>query len=234
MVAPNYRLLPESSGADILEDLADFWAWTQNSLPEFLASASPVPLTVDLTHILITGESAGGYMAIQSALTLPKGFIKALMLQYPNTQRNVPSGRTTIMTMPVPPSEFVDQHLASVKPGTIVSSAEPPERLDLMFAILTHARNEFLGKEKRFNLIEAIEDVSSFPSMWLMHGTEDEVVPVERSERFVEKLRRVHPGTKVRLTLRPGGHGFDTEMVSEREGWLREGLEWIEGEWFGE
>lgn len=34
LIAPDYRLLPEANGVDILSDLEDFWQWLHNSLPD--------------------------------------------------------------------------------------------------------------------------------------------------------------------------------------------------------
>ncbi|KAF2195779.1 hypothetical protein K469DRAFT_699407 [Zopfia rhizophila CBS 207.26] len=80
---PNYLLLAEHSDDDILEDLVDFWRWFKTNLTSFVNSKSPVPITLDFDRLVVPGESAGGYMAVQSALTTPKGLIKAMLLQYP-------------------------------------------------------------------------------------------------------------------------------------------------------
>lgn len=65
LISPDYRLLPEARGKDILEDIRDLFVWLQSSLPRILASRN---LTVDLTSVLTVGESAGGYLAVQAAL----------------------------------------------------------------------------------------------------------------------------------------------------------------------
>jgi pimeloyl-ACP methyl ester carboxylesterase len=57
----------------------------------------------------------------------------------------------------------------------------------------------------------------------ILHGLQDAVVPVEQSEKFVEKAREVMKGKpggdKIVLTLREGDHGFDVEAPLEEE-WL--------------
>lgn len=58
IVSPDYRLLPESKGVDILEDLDDFWNWVQTDLPGVIAARS-TGLEVDLERIVVTGDSAG-------------------------------------------------------------------------------------------------------------------------------------------------------------------------------
>ena len=69
LVLPDYRLLPTATGLDILEDLRDFYTWLFK--PGNLQSHLPDGVTADLDHILVGGESAGGYLALQSALQSP-------------------------------------------------------------------------------------------------------------------------------------------------------------------
>lgn len=60
IVSPNYRLLPEATGDDILQDINDFWNWLhEGGLSECLKMAGYVDLTVELSQILLLGESAG-------------------------------------------------------------------------------------------------------------------------------------------------------------------------------
>jgi acetyl esterase/lipase len=60
VVAGDYRLLPESTGADICEDLQDFWSWVRNGLQGFLDKVRP-GLEADLSKIIVHGGSAGTY-----------------------------------------------------------------------------------------------------------------------------------------------------------------------------
>lgn len=82
LVVPDYHLLPEASSLDILTDVADFWAWTQRDLPIELARLAP-GYAVDLTRLGVVGESAGGYLSVQSALLHPEVGIKAVIASYP-------------------------------------------------------------------------------------------------------------------------------------------------------
>ena len=236
IVSPNYRLLPESKGSDILDDISDFWVWVQQSLLSFVASRSTVPLTVDFNHILVCGESAGGQLALLSAFMLPEGFINAVLAQYPITDRRTEIARAKktkmIFGMPVPEEDFVDKFVARIRPGAVVSGAAPPARLDLMFTMAVYGKLcDFLGHEPKFYPIEAIETAAHFPSMWLLHGRDDEIIPVESSVAFVEKVRELFPDTKVKLTVEDGNHGFDGEKSVDKDPWLKEGVEWLVKEW---
>ncbi|KAL4977325.1 Alpha/Beta hydrolase protein [Aspergillus desertorum] len=65
IVTPDYRLLPESNGSDILSDVAHFWEWMQ-SLPQCMEQrALPRP---DINNVLCCGESSGGFISVYCAL----------------------------------------------------------------------------------------------------------------------------------------------------------------------
>lgn len=60
IVMPDYRLLPEAKGVDILEDLADFWNWVRADLATFVSTNSTnIGSEADLSKILVLGDSAG-------------------------------------------------------------------------------------------------------------------------------------------------------------------------------
>jgi acetyl esterase/lipase len=77
----NYRFVRESSGADILEDVKDFWTWVDRHLVGFAYSVAP-RVEVDLDKLLVSGDSSGGWCALRSVFELPVRKLKALLLQY--------------------------------------------------------------------------------------------------------------------------------------------------------
>jgi len=82
VVSPDYRLLPSKSGvADVLEDLKDFWQWTRANLSNAIECQYPGTL-IDLSRLLLTGNSAGGYCAIQLALSHPND-VSTTAVAYP-------------------------------------------------------------------------------------------------------------------------------------------------------
>lgn len=58
IVSPNYRLLPEATGKDIVEDLSNFYGWMKTSLPKEVSKMSS-GVEANLSNILVAGESAG-------------------------------------------------------------------------------------------------------------------------------------------------------------------------------
>ncbi|KAH8659904.1 Alpha/Beta hydrolase protein [Xylariales sp. PMI_506] len=68
IVTPDYRLMPEASGSEILSDLEHFWRWLQKGFPQYMKQENlPQP---DLTNILCCGESSGGFISVYCALHL--------------------------------------------------------------------------------------------------------------------------------------------------------------------
>ncbi|MCJ1251764.1 hypothetical protein MMC30_009002 [Trapelia coarctata] len=238
IVSADYRLLPEATGQDILTDIADLWTWIHNDLRPYLSTVSPSPtLEADLSRILVAGDSAGAYLAIQSAITQPAGSIKTLVGLYPQLDMRSAFYTTkyekSIFGMPMLPTDLVDKHIAATEPGTVVTSAIPPSRIDLACAMVQNGRMlEFLGDDRVLFPVEMVKEVESMPPTLILHGRDDSAVPVEGSERFVEAFKGKHPETPVWLNVQPGDHGFDGEATLETE-WLREDVAFVVEHWLG-
>jgi acetyl esterase/lipase len=232
-VLPNYRLTPEHSGAEILEDLSDFWTWflAERGLDSFLASQN-IQVDLDYDRVLVSGDSAGGYMAIQSGLTRPKGEIKAVLAQYPMT--DCARWRTGLGGEEAGPESIIDEHMARVEAGSVVSCAVPPARFELNLALGAHGRyNDYFGTGKRLWPVTAVEEAEYLPPICIIHGEQDVAVAAEDSRVFAKKVREVLPGVEVRLEIRDDdrNHGFDIDMKEDEEEWLKESLKWVEEKW---
>lgn len=60
MISPDYRLLPEVTGSDIMEDMSTFWSWLQSgTVDTLLQEHNHDGLKADLSRMLLVGESAG-------------------------------------------------------------------------------------------------------------------------------------------------------------------------------
>ena len=236
IVSADYRFLPESSADDILQDLAGFWSWFHKDLESYLNKESPA-CKADLDRILVVGDSAGGYLATQSNLQQPAGIIKAMILMYPMIDLKSDFyekkyDKPILGHGPVS-NAVVDEHMKSVQPGSIVSSANPPARLELAIAIVQNGRFlEFFGREPHLFPLERLSQAKSMPPTFIFHGSEDSAVPVEGSKKFVEALSKIHPETEVILKTPPGDHGVDVAVTVETE-WMKEGLALITQRWLG-
>lgn len=67
--------------ADVLDDLEGFWQWMRSSLSQALERHTPGH-SIDLSCLLLTGNSAGGYAVMQLALSHPNN-ISAIAVAYP-------------------------------------------------------------------------------------------------------------------------------------------------------
>ena len=59
LIRPNYRKLPESTGLEILENLAGFWKWFHGGLQTAVKSTTASAVQVDRSRTLLIGHSAG-------------------------------------------------------------------------------------------------------------------------------------------------------------------------------
>lgn len=224
IVSANYRLLPESNVSDILEDVEDLWTWVHLSLPSFLNTISGGAVACDPTQILTTGESAGGYLAVQLALNHPKE-VRTFFAQYPMLDMKsrwfTESFEKSIFGAPQLPKTIIQDHLTKIRAqeaapgnGKIVVSADPRfERGPLMFCMIQHGlfKDYFDVNERRLFPIDRIEDGDKLPPAGglIWHGEQDSVVPVEGSILFSNIVNKHNPDANLKLIVRPGDHGFD-------------------------
>ncbi|PYI16617.1 alpha/beta-hydrolase [Aspergillus violaceofuscus CBS 115571] len=243
IVSPNYRLLPEASGQDILDDMEDFWRWLHSDqFMQSVAKAGRSYLVPDLDQLLVLGESAGGYLAIQLAISHPSE-IRAVIGAYPMLDFKVPFYTDVyskpIVGVPNVPNRVIEDHLLSTRGAPmVVTAADPPDRLQLAFAIVQNGRFlEFFGSTEDSALfpMESIERLAAvgrlkLPPLFIFHGEQDSAVPVDGSRRFAAKLCQLLPTAQVEFYTQDGDHGFDVEATLHTP-WLRDGLRSISRAW---
>lgn len=144
-IAPDYRLLPEATATEIISDVEDFWRWLHNELPAMTENWDAFP---DLTRIACTGQSAGGYLAVQSALLfgeLSKVKVVASMGGSIDTnipQCRVPGPRLILGKRPPPPGKaesIIRAYLKGVKRDTVRTSGDVMEMWNLVTCVLQQA-----------------------------------------------------------------------------------------------
>ncbi len=236
IVSPDYRLLPEATAEELLDDLDDFWAWLSSDLPSVVrdvsakAAGAETGLEVDLGRVIVHGESAGGYCAIQMVLsnfkpqtqdlgsTTPR--IRALIPVYPmcdfRHRHWTEAYLKDINGAPQLPSSTIDDHLASINRATsrpIVSSAEYTDARGMLFlaAVQQGRMHELLGPERegrrRVHIEDRLADGAKLPPTLLVHGTADTGVVVECADRLAALVRELN------AVVRPEGMGADTEPL---------------------
>lgn len=226
IVSANHRLLPESNASDILEDLDDLWFWVHESLPSFLKTQSSGSIGCDLRRIMVVGESAGGYLAIQLALDHPDQ-IRTFLVQYPMLDMKSPwfmaDYEKNVFGVPQLPRTLVADHLKKTHESevradhkVIVSSDPRFERGPFMFSMIQQGlfRDYFDPQTTRLFPIDRVENGETLPVAGglIWHGQDDSVVPIGGSVKFRDTVLNHHPSTNIVLQVQPGEHGFDATV----------------------
>lgn len=194
----------------------------------------------DLDKIAVYGESAGGYLAIHSGLTRPD-MVKAVIAAYPITYidsdwYSKASMDKSPFGSPQLPHKILDEHLAAMKEGQIVSSVEPPERLEIgILALQQGLFGEFFGQDERFLLDRVVkkkEAGEKGPFLFVLHGKGDTAVPCEQSVRFVKEWQDKFGEESATSEFPEGEHGFDVEASLDDE-WMQRGLSGVTKAWIG-
>lgn len=239
IVVPNYRFFPEVMAGDILADTEDFWQWLHSSLPSSLAKQTNDAVKPDLTRIMVLGDSAGGYLGLQTALSHAND-IRALSITYPmgdvKSSWFTEPGHKQLFDFPQVGADALENHIALVAKQAEASGGQHRivrsedlklECVMLMAAFVQHGwfgKYFDLGDAAQFPL-ERLARGERLPSgpVLVMHGMSDSVVPIEHSRNLAQVVKKHDPNTKLTLVEKPGDHGFDNE-VSLNEPWLAEAL----------
>ncbi|KAM0343562.1 hypothetical protein ACHAPU_008457 [Fusarium lateritium] len=185
IVAPNYRLLPEASGADIMDDMDSFWTWMLTTLPN-MADSESWPTQPDMGRIICAGHSAGGAMALISALERPDAAIKAVLSLYGPLCPDVPGlkmaqPRSILGSLPIPPRQAeadIRKYVQGSK-GTIRTQGDVLEMWGLVACIIQQGKLPRMMNrtpDARLNPTARMETTKTCPPIWVVHGREDSVV----------------------------------------------------------
>ncbi|RSL58903.1 hypothetical protein CEP53_005994 [Fusarium sp. AF-6] len=228
-VTPDYRLMPESTAHDAIEDAADAYKWVYSSLPDLICR--PVD------SILLAGSSAGAYLALNTALSAPKkpcallliyGMLNPATPRYTTPGMNI-FGRPPVETGPILeawPMKAQDDQRKPVSAYSVVNPATDP-RLALVAALHIDAlfpdyMAGIAGLARKISIegVSAIPqehqclfplhfgDLSGLPHVMLLHGINDTAVPLDCSTEAEEQLKAA--GVQVMTEYPPDAeHGFD-------------------------
>ncbi|KAF9733218.1 hypothetical protein PMIN01_08901 [Paraphaeosphaeria minitans] len=180
VVSPNDRLLPEHNGNDIQEDLADFWMWFKDGgVTDYLSSQAGAHAAVqlDYTRVLAGGDSAGGYLAIQSGLTQPRGPLSAIIGCYPMTNYLRRQQEAMFMKEPSPPESIIDR------------PAPPRPRNRISYALSACGRYaHFFGSGSHLWPISLLDSGAAtyIPPTVIIHGDKDKAISIDDSRLFAK------------------------------------------------
>lgn len=231
LVSPNYRLIPESTVQESIDDAEDALKWIRQHLAEVVLEEAGIKVDVD--RLMTAGDSAGGYLSLHLGLSHPNE-IRAVTAAYPLVDAASPhfTGQYTkkVFSLPEIPKETISAQLRETERHEAkgpISSDPDLKRGALMFGLVQHGLfGDFFPKNQRglFPVLR-LEDGARFPrgGVLVWHGKEDSVVPVEGSLKLREALGEHDPGLVFRLVIREGEHGFDHAANIDDE-WAAEAL----------
>lgn len=166
-----------------MDDIKDFWDWVGKSLPRYITEKWP-GLTLDLSRTAVFGESAGGYLSLQSAFLFPSAQIKAVLAQYPAIHPDIALFKPR-PAVPSPDAEAIlDAYIAHIKPGAIRLSSPFPALMDIAQALnQTYRYRGWLGDDKRLTLNHGLTSADKIPPIWILQGVDDTIVSRSLSGR---------------------------------------------------
>lgn len=185
IVAPDYRLLPEATGADVMDDMDAFWTWFLDTLPG-LAESESWEVRPNVKHIICAGHSAGGIIALHSAVQRPDVAVKAVVSLYGPLYSNVPEfkmarPRRILGSLPPPPRQAeanIRSYIQRTK-GTVRTHGDVMEMWQLVACILQQGRLPRMVNQRfdpRLDTIASIKMKKRCPPIWVIHGLNDSVV----------------------------------------------------------
>ena len=181
-VANNYQLSPAVKHPEHLVDCKRALAWIREHIAEYGG---------DPTRVVVTGGSAGGHLAALVALTAND----------PAFQPGFESVDTSVLACISMYGAYSLTELFAWT-GRAQRIAAWMGRLVAGVDVAT-ARHVF----DRASPLQAVH--RGAPPFLIMHGTVDNLVPVEQARRFVLALRAVAPDTVVYIELPGAPHAFD-------------------------
>jgi acetyl esterase/lipase len=233
-VSPDYRLLPEATAHDAVDDAVDAYQWVRAKLPALLGRK--------LGSVLVAGASAGGYLALTTAaqvaekpdkLLLVYGMLDAAGPRYttPGTKifgrpvvdtkpilqewplKNDEKKRKKISAYPVSPQTIATDRRFALASALHIDALFPDYMTGVHGLAKTIATEgiEGIPTEHRRLFPLSFGDLSQMPPTMLLHGINDSAVPVECSRVAEDKLRAA-VGTQVAVVSEfpeNAEHGFD-------------------------
>ncbi|WP_109470254.1 alpha/beta hydrolase [Mycolicibacter nonchromogenicus] len=178
-VSINYRLSPRSTWPDHIVDVKRALAWTKAHIAEYGG---------DPDWVAVTGGSAGGHLCALTALTAND----------PRFQPGFADADTSVRAA-IP---FYGIYDFTGETG--------------LHPLLTPALGAYIFKQSRRRFPETYRDASPMtyiapdaPPFFVLHGTNDSLVPVEQGREFADRLRKVSTNPVVYAELPLAQHAFD-------------------------
>ena len=179
-VAPNYRLSPRSTWPDHIVDVKRALAWVKANIAEHGG---------DPDFVVVTGGSAGGHLASLVGLTA------GLTDWQPGFEEAHTSVAAAVPLYGV--YDFTDRH------GTGRTDMTP----FLEERVFKSLISEDLPRWEQASSISHVRPDA--PPFFILHGTNDSLVPVEQARTFADELRKTSTQPVVYAEMPGAQHAFD-------------------------
>ena len=179
-VAPNYRLSPRATWPDHIVDVKRALAWVKANIADHGG---------DPDFVVITGGSAGGHLCALAALTPGEA---AFQPGFEDADTSVAAAVPFYGVY-----DFTNRH------GTSREDITPVLEKRVFKSSLADAR-------ERWEQASPISHVrADAPPFFVLHGTNDSLVPVEQARTFVDELRKESTQPVVYAELPLAQHAFE-------------------------
>lgn len=158
--------------------------------------------------------------------------IRACIAEFPSLDLKSPTFKESKKDPQVPRS-VIQSHMARVDPNVVVSSDMSIERFPLILSMTENGLFlDHFGSDPLLFPFDRLQAGGQLPPLFILHGENDLIVPVEGSRAFVGLLGKKQPQAKVRVSIVPGPHGLHEEWHVSHPA-LQDGLEFVVAEWLG-
>jgi acetyl esterase/lipase len=221
LVSLDYRFAPEVKLPAIVDDIQDAFRW--------LRSEGPKKFSIDPDKVVVSGGSAGGYLTLMTGIRVeprPKALVS--YWGYGDVDGDW-------LTKPSPffrshmPVRSPEEAFRAVGHGVVTNTEVDPAKQKARVQFFYHLRqNGRWAKEvtgfdpqtegRKFDSYCPVRNVTSeYPPTILIHGTDDNDVPVDKSEAMAAELTR-HNVPHELIVVRGAGHGLgggDKKLVAD-------------------
>jgi predicted esterase len=185
IVAPDFRLMPEASPSDVMDDVASFWMWYSRRFPGTAASEA-WDTRPDLGRTICAGQSSGAVIGIHSALEHQDVQIKAILALYGPICFELP-----LLNMPMPriiggskppaprQAEAMIRSYITRNKGKIRTSGNPNDDWELVTTIVQQgwlARTAKRNADSRLDVVAHLKAKLVLPPIWVIQGRDDSIV----------------------------------------------------------
>lgn len=205
IISPDFRLMPEASPSDVMDDVASFWAWYTRKLPKIAASES-WDVRPDVKRTICAGQSSGALIGVHSALEHQDVQIKAVLalygaLYFDLPLLNMPKPRIIGGSKPPAPRQaeaMIRSYITQNKEKTR-TSGNPTDDWELVMAMVQQgwlARMAKRNPDSRLDVVANLRAKQVLPPTWVVQGEQDSIVSNIHSTRRERTIPiRYNPGS---------------------------------------